>query len=105
MEQLLKIQLYVNQNPILNEEIVSEKYHIFLDDFSFCKKVYQDTKFFETDLCLKYQNLMKLPINKLKILVKENKHLICSKCIKKFNKWIKEYENSDYNRILNIFNK
>lgn len=78
MKQLLKIQLYVNQNPISNEEIVSEKYHIFLDDFSFCKKVYQDTKFFETDLCLKYQNLMKLPIDKLKILVKENKHLICS---------------------------
>lgn len=102
--QLLKIQLYVNQNPILNEDAVSEKYHIFLDDLSFCKKICQDTEFFETDMCLPYQNLMKLPTEKLNELVKENKQKICYNCYKNFAKWIKEENIQDLNQNINLYN-
>ena len=89
----LKIQLYVNDHALNNvRDYVSKKFHIFLDDVSLCEKCTQDTEFFETDLNSFHENLLELPIEELKTLVKENKTDICSKCYKNFVGWFKKYE-------------
>ena len=90
----LKIQLYVNDHSLKNvRDYVSKKFHIFLDDLSFCEKYSQNTEFFETDINSIHENLLELPTEELKTLVKENKSNICSKCCKNFINWLKEYEN------------
>ncbi len=105
MKQILKIQLHVNQTPLGDQEEVSTNFHIFLNDKSFCKKLFQDTQFFETDLCLPHQNLMELPTKKFKTLLKENKAKICKNCYKNCNKWLNELENRDINKIIDMLHK
>ena len=94
-EQYLKIQLYVNDCETKNRgTFVSEKFHIFLENLSFCRKHHQRTDFYETDLIQnEHDNLLKkYTLKQIQLLVEVRKEDICSSCKAKFNKWVKEQE-------------
>lgn len=97
-DRYLKIQLYVNDCETKNRgTFVSEKFHVFLDNLSFCRKHHQRTDFYETDLTQReHGNLLEiLTLKEIKELIEDNKENICSSCKAKFNKWLKEQELED----------
>ncbi len=92
-DKYLKIQLYVNDCETKNRgTFVSEKFHIFLDNISFCRKHHQRTDFYETDILQReHGNLLDIfTLEQIQELVLSRKEDICSSCKAKFNKWIKE---------------
>ena len=93
-DKYLKIQLYVNDCETKNRgTFVSEKFHIFLDNLSFCKKHHQRTDFYETDLTgTEHGNLLdKLSIDEIQELINSRKEDICSSCRSKFKVWAKSF--------------
>ena len=101
-DKYLKIQLYVNDCETKNRgTFVSEKFHIFLDNLSFCRKHHQRTDFYETDLTQnEHGNLLdKFSLNEIQDIIIERKEDVCSACRSKFNKWIKEQINENSNLI------
>ncbi len=94
-DKYLKIQLYVNDCETKNRgTFVSEKFHVFLDNLSFCRKHHQRTDFYETDLTQReHGNLLDIySLSEIQELLENNKENVCSSCRTKFNKWVKEQE-------------
>ena len=97
-DKYLKIQLYVNDCETRNKgTFVSEKFHIFLDNFSFCRKHHQRTDFYETDLTQReHGNLLeRFSLDEIQQIIKARKDDVCSSSQSKFNKWVKEQELSN----------
>ena len=94
-DKYLKIQLYVNDCETKNRgTFVSEKFHIFLDNLSFCRKHHQRTDFYETDIIEReHGNLLdKYSLEEIISILDERKADVCSSCYSKFKKWVKEQE-------------
>ena len=97
-EKYLKIQLYVNDCETKNRgTFVSEKFHIFLDNMSFCRRHHQRTDFYETDIIEReHGNLLeRFSLKQIQDLVDARKDVVCSSCRTKFNKWVKECKTAD----------
>ncbi|MBO5954885.1 MAG: hypothetical protein J6Q13_02835 [Clostridia bacterium] len=92
-DKYLKIQLYVNDSETKNRgTFVSEKFHIFLDNISFCIKHHQRTDFYETDLTEReHGNLLEIyTLKEIMQILDDRKEDICKSCYSKFKKWLKE---------------
>ena len=101
-DKYLKIQLYVNDCETKNRgTFVSEKFHIFLDNNSFCGKHHQRTDFYETDLLgNNHNNLLEtLSLDDILSLVEQNKEVMCRTCVSKFKKWLKEQKLEENNEV------